>query len=124
MDPRVEIILEVIRKDLAQVPTAAKLSELVNISTSRFYELFKAEMRTSPARYRKTINMEAAKVLSETTLLSVKEIAVKTGFNDLSHFVRDFKKHYGVTPTEYRKRNYAFNLQVQSDAGASRRIGQ
>ena len=47
--------------------------------------------------------MKEATVLLSTTFLSVKEIMVRVGFGDESHFVKDFKKIYGITPTEYRK---------------------
>ena len=33
------------------------------------------------------------------------EIAYQVGFADQAHFSRSFKKRYGVTPTEYRKRD-------------------
>ncbi len=33
---------------------------------------------------------------------SIKDIAFHHGFFDLSHFYRDFKDHFGVTPKEYR----------------------
>jgi hypothetical protein len=46
--------------------------------------------------------MERAGDLLETSFLSVKEIAHAVGLNDESHFVRDFKTIYGVTPTRYR----------------------
>jgi hypothetical protein len=47
--------------------------------------------------------MKEATVLLSTTFLTVKEIMVRVGFLDESHFVKDFKKIYGTTPTEYRK---------------------
>jgi AraC-like DNA-binding protein len=46
--------------------------------------------------------MERAKYLLETSFLSVKEITYSVGLNDESHFARDFKKAYGVPPTNYR----------------------
>ena len=45
-------------------------------------------------------------MLLTTTFLSVKEIVRRVGLTDESHFVRDFKRFYGVTPSEYR--NEAF----------------
>jgi AraC-like DNA-binding protein len=35
--------------------------------------------------------------------MSVKEIVTLIGANDGSHFVRDFKRHYNLTPTQYRR---------------------
>jgi AraC-like DNA-binding protein len=37
-----------------------------------------------------------------TTFLSLKEIAEEVGLVSLSHFMRDFRKRYGMTPGEYR----------------------
>jgi len=48
--------------------------------------------------------MERAKVLLESSFLSVKEIAFQVGLNDESHFVRDFKSTYGYSPALYRSR--------------------
>jgi hypothetical protein len=41
---------------------------------------------------------------SESSFLSVKEIAYRVGLNDESHFVRDFKSTYGSSPALYRTR--------------------
>jgi AraC-like DNA-binding protein len=46
--------------------------------------------------------MERAKILLETTFLSVKEIMTEVGVSDESHFVRDFKSVYGVSPARFR----------------------
>ena len=45
-----------------------------------------------------------AQELLETTRSSVKEIMVRVGVNDQSHFVRDFKRVCGCTPVRYRMR--------------------
>lgn len=58
----------------------------------------------SPIQYLKVLRIEKAKHLLETSFLSVKEITHLVGLNDESHFVRDFKKAYGVSPTPYRVR--------------------
>jgi predicted transposase len=46
--------------------------------------------------------MQQAAILLTTTFLSVKEIVRRVGLTDESHFVRDFKRLYGMTPSEYR----------------------
>jgi len=48
--------------------------------------------------------MESARHLLETSFLSVKQIMVCVGINDISHFARCFKDTYGLTPTGYRNR--------------------
>ena len=61
--------------------------------------------------------MKEAAVLLSTTFLSVKEIMARVGFSDESHFVRDFKKIYGMTPTEYRKSKANLSVLGVAEAG-------
>ena len=35
--------------------------------------------------------------------MSVTEVALVCGFNDASHFIRLFRKAFGITPKQYRK---------------------
>ena len=46
--------------------------------------------------------MQRAQELLQNTFLSVKEVAFSIGVRDVSHFVRDFKKLCGQTPSEFR----------------------
>jgi AraC-like DNA-binding protein len=55
-----------------------------------------------PAKFLKSLRMQQAATLLTTTFLSVKEIVRQVGLTDESHFVRDFKRIYGMTPSEYR----------------------
>jgi len=103
MDLRIEKVMAVMRDDLTQRLPLSKMAQLVNLSRARFCHLFKSENGMSASRYLKSLRMKEATVLLSTTFLSVKEIMVRVGFGDESHFVKDFKKMYGVTPTEYRK---------------------
>ena len=56
-------------------------------------------------QFLKTYRLEKACELLETTLLSIKEITAQVGVKDESHFMRDFKKSYSVTPSQYREQN-------------------
>jgi len=54
--------------------------------------------------YLRELRMQRAQHLLASTFLSVKEIAFVSGINDVSTFVRTFKRRYGVTPSEFRGR--------------------
>ena len=45
-----------------------------------------------------------AKELLESDLLKISDVAMLSGYNDVSRFIQYFKKTYGVTPEEYRGR--------------------
>ena len=38
--------------------------------------------------------------------LTINQVAYKFGFQYSQHFTRQFKKHFGVTPSEYIRGNY------------------
>jgi AraC-like DNA-binding protein len=61
-------------------------------------------------------------VLLTTTFLSVKQIVRRVGLTDESHFVRDFKRSYGVTPGEYRKPRSKSSTQL--DSSTNSKFGQ
>jgi len=51
------------------------------------------------------IRMEKAAELLVNTNMSVYSIAYQTGYEATEHFIRQFKKYSGYTPTQYRKKN-------------------
>lgn len=56
-----------------------------------------------PHQYITRQKIEKAKDLLAATSGSVSEIADQLGFGDLFYFSRQFKKHAGLAPTEFRK---------------------
>ena len=105
MDQRIERVIALMTDDLRQGFRLSKMAQSVNLSPTRLSYLFKSEIGTPPARYLRTLRMHDAATLLESTFLTVKEIMVRVGFSDESHFVRYFKRSYGMTPTQYRRLN-------------------
>jgi|HubBroStandDraft_2_1064218.scaffolds.fasta_scaffold1255498_1 transcriptional regulator GlxA family with amidase domain len=104
MDARVKTVIAVMRESMADQPSASSLSRSVNLSPARLRQLFKIETGQSPMRYLRNLRMQRAEHMLRSTFLSVKEVAFVCGINDVSSFVRDFKKRHGLTPTEFRTR--------------------
>jgi transcriptional regulator GlxA family with amidase domain len=104
VDPRVEIALVLIQERYSQKLTLQEISQEVHLTREHFCRLFKSEMGIPPARFLKAMRLRKGKELLENTLMSVKEITYKVGVNDESHFVRDIKLAYGLTPTQLRSR--------------------
>src|SRR5215207_4091264 len=102
MAERAKRVIELMEGDPSRTFTLGKMAESVNLSAPYFCYLFKSITGVPPAKYLKSLRMEQAATLLTTTFLSVKEIVNRVGLTDESHFVRDFKRLHGVTPTEYR----------------------
>jgi transcriptional regulator GlxA family with amidase domain len=90
--------------DLSRPLAVTELARRVNLSRSRLTHLFRAEVGCSPARYLREARLDRARHLVEETLLSIKEIMAQVGFNDPSHFSRDFSKRHGASPRRIRAR--------------------
>jgi AraC family transcriptional regulator len=102
MAERVKRVIERMQGDPSRTFSLGEMAESVNLSPPYFCYLFKTITGVPPAKYLKTLRMQQAATLLTTTFLSVKEIVSRVGFTDESHFVRDFKRIYGVTPSGYR----------------------
>jgi transcriptional regulator GlxA family with amidase domain len=102
MAERIKKVIEVMQGDPSRSFSLGQMAESVNLSPPYFCYLFKSVTGVPPARYLKSLRMQQAATLLTTTFLSVKEIVRRVGCTDESHFVRDFKRIYGVTPSEYR----------------------
>jgi AraC-like DNA-binding protein len=103
MEPRVQKIVELTQSNLERRITVEELADSVNLSPSRLRYLFKTQTGVSLARYLRLQRMDRAKFLLETTFLTVKEIMLKCGFSDESHFVRAFEMVCGLAPAKYRE---------------------
>ena len=105
MDRRIELITAKLKTEPASAWDFAALAVQVNLSPSRFRHLFKQETGTTPAQYLKEVRIRRAAKLLRTTFLNVKQIVENVGLGSNAHFVRDFRKLYGITPTAYRRLN-------------------
>lgn len=88
-----------------EVLTLSGLSEMCGITPEYFRSIFKQAYGTSPVKYINHLKLSRAEELLKSNLYSVTEAAIMSGFNDISHFSREFKKAYGVSPSDYAKQN-------------------
>ncbi|MFI4910682.1 MAG: helix-turn-helix transcriptional regulator [Sedimentisphaeraceae bacterium JB056] len=90
-----------IRDDFANKWTIEKMSEMANMSESRFAVLYKEFYNISPLNDLIDTRLRYAKYLLSNTALSVKQIASECGFENVYYFGRLFKKRIGTTPGKY-----------------------
>ena len=115
MDQRVQKAIRLMQANLSRRLLPGEIANAVNLSLAHLRYLFKAETGVSPAQYLRSLRMQEAGRLLETTFLSVKEVMHRIGVYDESHFTRDFKKVYGLTPAQYSVRRRTLSLEKNDD---------
>jgi AraC family transcriptional regulator len=78
------------------------LASLARLSPYYFLRVFRKVTGQSPAQYVMNARLRAAANDLLTTRAPVGEIALKTGFNDISHFNASFRSVFGRSPTHWR----------------------
>lgn len=104
MNLKVERVIAYMNANLHRKLVLEDLARLARLSRSRLCCVFKETTGMSVGRYLKALRIQKAHKLLKTTSLSEKEIGAAVGMRDQSHFSRDFKKAYTLTPSQYRER--------------------
>src|SRR6266704_654181 len=102
MDERVQKAVSYMESNCQRKLRLHQIAAGVGMSRSRLSALFIAHLEVSPMRLLKTIRMQQARALLQSSSLNVTEIAAHAGFNDVSHFIRDFIRLYGTSATMIR----------------------
>lgn len=82
--------------------TINSLCNYLYISPTHFSFIFKRETKMTFINYLTQIRMDASKDLIKTTKMKSFEIAYKVGYSEPNYFSYCFKKHFGISPSEYR----------------------
>ena len=79
-----------------------ELADTANMSPNYFCRFFKQITSRSPIDYLIVHRVNMAEYLLRTTDRTMTDISFSCGFNDVSHFIKYFKREKGVTPKKYR----------------------
>jgi AraC family transcriptional regulator, arabinose operon regulatory protein len=103
MDVRVAALIATMEADVAKPLRLTNAADYLNLSVSRLVHLFTLETGLPPGRYLRELRLRHASMLLRETRLTVKQVMAKVGYNDASHFSRDFKRRYGLSPQALRR---------------------
>ncbi len=102
-DERVIKVSDFIKKNIHINVTLEQMADIACVTKSYIGKIFNSTLGISPLQYAIKCKIHHAQSLLLTTELPVKEIAEKTGFRDVSYFIRVFRKNIGFTPLDYRE---------------------
>lgn len=91
-------VLDYMEANYSSPVTLEQLSASVNMSPKYFCRFFYQMTHRTPIDYLNYQRIEHASYQLATTDASVTEVAYNCGFNDLSYFIKTYKKYKGITP--------------------------
>lgn len=99
-------LMNYISKNYSKKITIRDMAEVMNMSESNLYAVFKKETGVSPNRYLTDYRLSVSVDMLIRGTDSIEHIAESVGINDRFYFSRIFKKKYLVSPAKYRKNSY------------------
>lgn len=103
---RLKAVIEYIHAHFAQPIRLSDLASLVSMNEAYFCRFFKEMTRTRPVDYINQYRLQHAAAMIRATDKKMTEVALDVGFNNVSYFIEVFKKHFGCTPTAFRKEQH------------------
>jgi len=99
---KIKKVVEYINENYQKECTLEELSQIAGISRFYLIRVFKDYIGKTPYEYLLDIRLENAKQLLTKGNISITDICHECGFNNMSHFIRTFKKKTGTTPSVYK----------------------
>lgn len=95
---------EYIRSHFKEKISVHNIGDKVHLSDSYLSHIFSETFGRTITEYLTSVRIDYAKTLLAKPGLSISDVALDSGFEDVSYFSRVFKKSEGITPRDYKKR--------------------
>ena len=99
----VEKAKQIIRDNIADVPTILELCKKVSLNKNKLQKAFQLTEGKSIGEYIRTLRMERTLDLLEKSNMTMQEIASDVGSQSISNFYRIFQQKFGETPQTIRR---------------------
>lgn len=96
-------VIDYIDRNLNTVVSVDELAEMVNMSPSGFRKIFSTVMHMPPLQYVKSIKLAKAQGLLQAGK-NASETGYLVGYNSPAQFSREYKRHFGVSPSNNASR--------------------
>lgn len=98
-------VLVHMRTHFAEPLSNAALSRIAGRSVRAFERMFRRQMHQTPQQFLRRLRVRQACLALTADRSPIATIAAAHGFYDQSHFVREFRREFGLTPGQYRERH-------------------
>lgn len=110
-DNVVEDIRSYIEENLYSDLSISTLAQQYNYNEKYLGRLFKNRTGYTIHEYCNYLRLSKAKTLLRSTNLSISQVAAQAGYNNVTYFIRIFKKHTQLSPLQYRQKKKTANPQ-------------
>jgi LacI family transcriptional regulator len=104
-DPAVVKALSFLRQNVGQSMRVNEIARKAGVSRRVLERRFQERLQRSPADEIRRLQLDQARRLLEETDLSIGQVAENSGFCSHVYFSNIFRRHFGVRPIDYRKKN-------------------
>lgn len=105
-DALMERIMKSINKNLSNPDfNVEELTEDVGISRAQLHRKMKEITGISTGEFIRNLRLKQAARLIRENKINITQVAYNVGFNNQTHFSTVFKKHFGMSPSEYAEKN-------------------
>ncbi|MFM9327774.1 helix-turn-helix domain-containing protein [Paenibacillus mesotrionivorans] len=103
IDARLIKVNRYLRHHCEEIITLQQLAEFTKCNPVYLSNVYSKVFQISPMKHLQKMKMDKAKILLETTNMSIKEISNRLGYVSASQFSDLFKRHNGITPLLFKK---------------------
>ena len=100
----IQLLLENLEKPEYFLQDVTEIQKKLGYTPSRFSQLFKTHVASTPTNYINKKRILYAKQMLEETQRPIHNIIKETQFKNVSYFYRVFKFHFGILPGKIRKK--------------------
>ncbi|MFY8222230.1 MAG: helix-turn-helix domain-containing protein [Pirellulales bacterium] len=101
-DASLGVVLVHMRRNFAEPLSNATLAQIAGRSVRAFERMFRRQMQATPQQFLRRLRLRLACRELTAGRSSLTAISAAHGFCDQSHFVREFRREFGMTPGDYR----------------------
>ncbi|MEF3107565.1 helix-turn-helix domain-containing protein [Raoultella sp. WB_B2P2-3] len=101
-DPRLRHAIFLVEQSLVRPISTEWLASEAHLSRRQLTRLFNAELGQPPGEFIRLTRLRYGKWLLHNSRESITEIALRIGFSDCAHFIRQFQREFGCTPGAFR----------------------
>lgn len=103
-NPRMEILKQFVAQHFRKALSLADLAGAVSLTERTLIRTCQRELGMTPMQFVQRVRIESVMHALQLTPAPVNQIVWDTGYEDISSFQRLFKRHTGLTMSEYRRR--------------------